>query len=122
MQAYKRAIDKFVDGCIKGDLQAVKSSGMTDRDNLNNGLFYATQHGHLPVIQYLVDAKANVATRNNQAIWIASKFGRFDIVDYLLEAKADPNNGALQFASENGHLDIVKRLVKAKADVNLDKT
>jgi len=57
-------------------------------------LHFAAQNGHLCVVEYLVNQKADINERN-----------KYDWTP-------------LHFAAQNGHLSVVEYLVNQKADIN----
>ena len=59
-------------------------------------LHYAAQFGHLSVVKYLVNQKADI---NTQANWY-------------------PSGTPLHYSAQFGHISIVEFLVKQNADIN----
>lgn len=87
----------------QGNLKKIKTlikagKNVDDYDHeMKTPLIHACQKGHINIVKYLVENKANTN-------W-----------------KQDFNHRTpLSIAAENGHLDIVKYLVKKGADVNLN--
>ena len=70
------------------DKNAANQNGATS-------LFFASQHGHLKVVQSLLEAGAdkNAATEKNgsTSLLVASQQGHLEVVKCLLEAGADKN-------------------------------
>ena len=58
-------------------------------------LHFAAENGHLSVVEYLVNQKADISAK-----------GKYDLTP-------------LHFAAENGHLSVVEYLVNQKADINV---
>jgi len=61
-------------------------------------IHYAAQRGHLSVVEYLVNQKADI------------------------NARAKDDWTPLHYAAENGHLSVVEYLVNQKADINAKDT
>ena len=83
-----------------------------------DALCWASEHGHLSVVEVLVKAGAD-----DDALRKASENGHLPIVKLLVHAGADVHavdDQALRFAYERGHLAVVKFLVKAGANVHAD--
>ena len=87
----------------------------------------ASESGDLPVIEKLLEAKANVNERRPigfSALMLASQEGHLSVVKKLLEAKAEVNKQrhdgvtALMSASLFGKETVVKLLLENKADVS----
>jgi len=57
-------------------------------------LHYAARYGHLSVVEYLVNQKADINAKDGD--------------DYT----------PLHFSAENGHLSVVEYLINQKADIN----
>jgi len=62
--------------------------------------------------------------KNSTPLHVSSRYGHLSVVEYLVNQKADINaknkDGwtPLQWAAENGHLSVVEYLVNQKADIN----
>jgi hypothetical protein len=83
-------------------------------------LMFASEMGHLNVVQLLVDEGADINAKSNNgltALMIASGIGHREIVQLLIAEGADVNakkdNGetALMLASQKGHREIVQLLI-----------
>jgi hypothetical protein len=91
-------------------------------------LYVASHHGHLPVVEALLQAGADVdKARDNGAtpLYIASHHGHLPVVQALLQAgtdvdKARDDGGAtpLIAASNQGNLPVVQALLQTGADVD----
>ena len=57
-------------------------------------LHYAAEYGHLSIVEYLVNQKADI------------------------NAKDENDHTPLHFAAENGHLSVVEYLINQKVDIN----
>jgi len=71
---------------------------------------YASEFGHLPVVQYLLERGADIHTDDDYALRYASKNGHLLVVKYLVENGADIHaydDYSLGIASENGDLLLV---------------
>jgi ankyrin repeat protein len=87
----------------------------------------ASYHGHLQIVQLLVEHGADVNTAGGiygYPLQAASHGGHLVVVRSLIEHGADVNvqggeyGNALQAASFNGHMDIVRLLIDHDANVN----
>ena len=52
-------------------------------------LRWASKNGHLEVVKYLVENKANIHAQNDEALRLASENGHLEVVKYLVENKAN---------------------------------
>jgi len=88
----------------------------------NNYAFrYASEHGNLPVVKYLLEKGADIHANNNEALRYASGGGHLSVVQYLVERGADIHTApdyALIFASDKGHLPVVQYLLEKGADIH----
>jgi len=91
------------------------------KDELDKQLIRASEHGLTNIVQWIIDAGANVNAKNNiggTPLMIASQYGHEVCVKLLLDVGADVNaknkDGwtALMFASRYGHKDVVELLKK----------
>ncbi len=84
-------------------------------------LIWASEKGHLSVVQYLVEDNANIHWYDDEALRNATWKGHLPVVKYLVEYKADihaVDDLALIWASENEHLEVVKYLVEHNANIH----
>jgi ankyrin repeat protein len=105
-----------------------KQTDLATRDECgNSGLHYASQGGHVNVVEILLAAKVDVSIQNGDgdtSLHKAAWGGRDKVVEILLAAKADVliqnNNGstALHHAADKGHDKVVEILLAAKADAD----
>ena len=82
----------------------------------DQALRWASEHGHLSVVEVLVKAGADVHADDDYALRWASFHGHLDVVEVLVKAGADVHavdDQALRFAT--GHLPVVEFLIKAGA-------
>ena len=93
-------------------------------------LHWASQHGHVGVVQGVlargadVDRPENGVDKGNTALWLACKYGQEDVVEQLLDADADVevrygegDATPLIAACDKRHIDIVEQLLDADAEV-----
>ncbi|KAJ6557518.1 hypothetical protein B0H19DRAFT_1261131 [Mycena capillaripes] len=94
----------------------------------STALQVASYHGHLPMVQLLVESGADVnmsAGRYGHALQATSVGGNSEIVEFLLDTGANVNalggryGSALQAAASEGHDKIVRILVNRGAAVNV---
>ena len=81
--------------------------------NNDDALRWASENGHLSVVEFLVKAGANVHADNDYALRMASESGNLPVVQVLVKAGANvhaDNDYALRWASMYGHLPVVKFL------------
>ncbi|KAG1704572.1 hypothetical protein DVH05_005503 [Phytophthora capsici] len=94
-----------------------------DKDG-NTALIRATKQGHLDVVKFLVEEKADSAIRNGQnntALIEAACCGRIKVLCYLVEKKRpgiEEMNVALVQAAYSGHANVVRYLVEQEADTS----
>ena len=104
-----------------GDLTSVErilsSQGCVSLADMDCALVAASRAGHLPLVERLLAAGANVHADGDEALLCASENGHVDVVECLLAAGAT-SNYALAVASEHGHLRVVERLLDAGANVH----
>ena len=90
-------------------------------------LHFASDNGHLPVVQFLMESGADVNDRDRWGqtpVHFASGKGHLPIVQHLMEHGADIHDRnvlemtPLHIASKQGHLSIVQHLVEHGADVS----
>lgn len=123
-QGHLEAVQFFVEHGADLTVEEVKKSGGT----VGPALVLASLIGHLPIVKYLVEQKADVNITNhagNTPLDVAAEKGHIEIVRFLLQTGADVNqqdknkNTALKYASDNNQTEIVKILLKAGANPNL---
>jgi len=90
-------------------------------------LHFAAENGHLSIVEYLVNQKADIDAKtsfNETPLHSAVRNGHLSVVEYLVNQKADINakdeydSIPLHLAAINGHLSVVEYLVNQKADIN----
>jgi len=88
----------------------------------NDGaLRWASENGHLPVVQFLVQHGADVHSDNDGALRWASGNGHLPVVQFLVQHGANvhaDNDWALRWASIKRHLPVVQFLVQHGANVH----
>ncbi len=123
----------WVEELLRGNPGYINQTFMTRvTSNMVTPLYLASQEGHEPVVEFLIQKSANpnISCREDgtTALMLASQNGHTDIVKRLLKANADPNaqsttgTTALMPASQNGHKNIVELLLDANADPNAQGT
>lgn len=109
--AEKGKLEYLKEGVSKGyDVNAMDKFGTP-------AIIYATIGNKIPVVEYLIEQKANVNIVQEKtgvtALGLACKNGEYEIVEMLLAAGANPNvkdlsgKDALQWATDNQYLGIV---------------
>ncbi|AAV50852.1 putative ankyrin repeat protein [Acanthamoeba castellanii mimivirus] len=82
--------------------------GISDYDDLI--MRTAAQFGHLELVKYSIDNRANIASYNNYALRFSSQNGHIDVVKYLVSKGADLNaidRTTLRNIKINGHTNII---------------
>ncbi len=115
--------ENFFKYAREGDLQKVslllKAGCAPNAEQKHVGrtaLMYAAENGHLPVVQLLLSAKADV----NQAV--RKKVYRSGLPLPGWESRTEhpyPGWTALMFAAQRSHTEIIRTLLAARADPNL---
>ena len=86
-------------------------------------LRYASENGHVGVVQLLLDRGVNVHAYDDLALYIASEAGHLAVVQLLLDHCADGHTydeTAFHAASANGHTAVVQLLLNYGANVHAD--
>jgi len=81
---------------------------------------WASENGHLEVVQFLISNGADIHACNDYAIRWASINGHLEVVQFLISKGADihaDNDFAVRHASKNGHLEVVQFLISKGADI-----
>jgi ankyrin repeat protein len=104
------------------------NANATDQDNSWTALHYAAAGGHQGIVEWLVNAGADVnaissdgkATPLSVVVECAERKDPVDMVKYFLAKGADPNKGEspLVTAALFGHYESFRELLKAGADPN----
>lgn len=79
-------------------------------------LMTAAMHGHLPIVNFLLEKGANVHFRSRSgftALLLAASRGHLNCIDALLEKGAAVPLSTVQVAERNGHQAVALRLRKA---------
>jgi hypothetical protein len=74
---------------------------------------YASQLGHLKIVQYLISAGVNPKANNNKPIKLACEAGKLEVVKYLVSCNVDFNCEyyyPLRTAHKNNHVKVVDYL------------
>ena len=114
---------------LHGRLELVQHAiikGLDPSDEDNYAICYASELGHLPIVDLLLlDPRVNASARNNYALAQASRNGHVQVVARLLghglASSAESMNGALEMACANGHLEILNMLLDHRPVVALDE-
>ena len=103
------------EAAVDGDLHFVKhllGSYITDRYALSCTLDRAAEHGHLPIVEYLVKNSGDA----NNVLALGAEHGHLPIVKFAIENGADIKSGsgdhALRFCTVAGHLPVLKYLME----------
>jgi ankyrin repeat protein len=134
----KTQIAKDIRGAIKsGQLDTLKDLLEKEPEMLTwvtpfgTWLHIAAAHGHLEIIEYLInagiDTNAQGGTFSTNALERAATKGHLDIVEYLINQNvkidtSEPDRNPLFAAIYGGHLDIVKYLVQNGIDITVKYT
>jgi hypothetical protein len=103
--------------------QLVKEKGYKYIYAEDDLLWICVQEGKVEFVKYLLDAGADVHTRDDYALRLASLNRHTEVVKLLLDVGADVhayNDAALRWASAKGRTEVVKLLLDAGADVHAD--
>eukprot|EP00438_Fugacium_kawagutii_P011109 Skav203180 [mRNA] locus=scaffold39:209403:212782:+ [translate_table: standard] len=95
-------------------------------------LHCAAGHGHVQVIQLLLEAGAQKDSTDEEgrtALWMAARNGHLEVVHLLMEAGLDSNRGRtdigatpLHAATQERHLEVARLVMEAGADCNRGTT
>ena len=113
-------VEMASEGCLKG-IKYLVSKGADSNNDI--ACVCASENGHLPVVEYLVQNGANIHANNNSALNWASQNGHLEIVKFLHKEGANihvQDDKAFRWASKNGHLDVMKYLHKEGANIHAD--
>jgi len=105
--------------CSYGNLALAKCLYENGAVAVDEALHTASEYGHLPVVQFLVEHGASTDARVEALLRAASE-GHLPIVEYLAEHGAREtveDNLPLEWASENDHMDVVCFLIDHGAEV-----
>lgn len=120
---------------IKGDLRITRlyrqAGGNCDRILHLSPLNEAIENGHVPVVEFLLDAGCTMPPEYDFPIQVAAKHGHFESVRLLLDKGADPDafnkeyhppftshKSALVHAAEKGDLRMATLLLDRNASIN----
>ena len=80
----------------------------------------AAYNGHLEIVKFLVEHKADIHVNDDLALSYAARKGHLEVVQYLVNQGADihaKNEWALKWAVESDHVEVVKFLIDQGADL-----
>ncbi|MEB2493886.1 ankyrin repeat domain-containing protein [Peribacillus frigoritolerans] len=131
----KTQIAKDIRGAIKNskldkvrDLLEKEPEMLTWVTPFGTWLHIAAAHGHLEIIEYLInagiDTNAQGGTFSTNALERASTKGHLDIAEYLINQNVEmdtdePDRNPLFAAIYGGHFEIVKLLVENNIDISI---
>ena len=126
--------EEIHDGALQGDLAKVKmllskNPKLLDvrSENEKTPLHYASQGGHLEIVEFLIARGADVNSKNiadETPLHYAAALGHKKVVDLLIDKEAilasENINGSIPLhnAANNGQIDIVRLLIEKGSDVN----
>jgi hypothetical protein len=124
-------LSPLADAATKGQANIVREMlerGVDPADR-NTALIHAAFHGHMEIMNLLINKGADVNWKNPKdenrtPLMAAAENGKPEITRLLLEKGADVNasltsgSTALQFASMRGHVEVMKLLLGSGADIN----
>ena len=90
----------------------------------NKELIWAASHGHIEVVELLLDRGANIHVNNDDALIWAARNGHIEVVKLLLDSGADIQakyDKALIYASNNDNIEVVKLLLDRGVGINAVK-
>jgi ankyrin repeat protein len=96
----------------------------TKDDHGNTPLYYASKHGHLNIVQELLEHNAPVNERNQYSITALHVCSTAEIARLLIqygaeiEAREAEDNTPLHYASSTGSADVVQEIINNGADIN----
>jgi len=126
------AQEKFLEACIIGDLDILKSLDYSEidiHDEVEEAFRWTCCNGHLDVVKYLISlepdhGRINIHANDEYAFRWACENGQLNVVKFLLSL--EPDHGcinihandefAFRFACQNGHLNVVKFLLTMEPD------
>ena len=131
----KSKIAKDIRGTIKNgqldtlrDLLEKEPEMLTWMTPFGTWLHVATAHGHLDIIEYLINAGLDVnaqgGTLSTNALERAATKGHLDITEYLINQSikidtSEPDRNPLFAAIYGGHFEIVQLLVENNIDISI---
>lgn len=131
----KTIIAKDIRGAVKNgqldklrDLLEKEPEMLTWMTPFGTWLHVATAHGHLEIIEYLINAGIDVNAQggnfSTNALERAATKGYLDITEYLINQDleldtSEPDRNPLFAAIYGGHFEIVKLLVENNIDISI---
>lgn len=116
----------LLDACGKQDLHRIRRILSTNKrihvDTLSQALVSSSRIGHVEAMNLLLESKADIHYKNDNALRETCQYGKIRAVQILIANKADVNiddGQCLITASEFRNSELTKILVSAKADVNV---
>ncbi|AIF42599.1 ankyrin repeat domain-containing protein [Virgibacillus sp. SK37] len=123
----RTAIKKGQTDTVK-DLLEKEPDMLTWMTPFGTWLHVASAHGHLEIVEYLINAGIDVnaqgGTFSTNALERATAKGQLDIAKYLISKNvefdiSEPDRNPLFAAIYGGHLEIVKLLVESDIDISV---
>jgi len=133
----QKCLDPWFDTAMRGDIRLLRDmisirADVNLRDERewcwgNTGMHYASRHGKIEVVRYLLDAKAKVHCRNDfryTPLLCATSNGQIVLAKYLIDLKADVNDRnslgltPLHYAASCNYIEFARYLIGAKASLN----
>lgn len=111
----------FKVACLHGHLDVVQFLVEKGARINANALQLPSIMGYLKIVRYLVEKGADIRANNDWALQKSCYYGRLEVVRYLVENGANihvHDNFPLHCASLAGHLKIVCYLVECGADIH----
>jgi len=123
----------LVDKDVKLSSQVLRNSIMSGNSTLvmkflnagakaDDAIIYASEYGHLDMVEMLMQRGANPRIKNGMALVVASTCGYLDVVEFLVVAGvsvATSDNDPIIGASANGHLPVVEYLFNNDANIEI---
>ncbi len=84
----------------------------------NKALKEACEHGHLPVVKYLLEMGADIHFKNDFCLFLAIKFKHISVVEFLIEKGSNIHLDSLKQSIASGNLNLVKYLTNLGCIMN----
>ncbi len=112
-------VDASGDGCLEIVQFLISNTSIldfyeTNPMKFNWALCYASKHGHLDVVKFIVESKIWDCDLDIALVY-ASQHGQLNVVQFLIKYGASDLDTALWYACGEGHLNVVKFLIHSGA-------